>query len=653
MNKLTLKKLQLKDWRSLNVTVTFNEDKTTIHAKNKVGKSSLFYAWCWLLSGYTDAHTAKNFNLFDEKQVLSKDTPSACVKADVLINGIEYTIERRAKAAFKRERGSNEYTKSPSDTYTTLIDDIEVSASSWKEFIENNLCDSEMIIYVLSGDFLSTLTIEDKNSAREVMMKIVGEIKDDDYTGDYSSIADGLAKGYSLEQIEEQAKNRKKELEKEITSIPRAILSRESVIADYTSINFSALRESLQEKKDEIAQIEQDIIDNNNIRELSDERQKQLQIINEKCQQRNEMQMAYVTKYRQELSAIELQIESLKMQNALVDEYNNNLQKEYNDKDRELRHLKAKHSLLSDEIESLRKKRDEIKEMVFVESRCVVCGNEYPAHMIDAMRNEFNNNKKAELDKIVSKGKLIKQELSSYEESIEELTKYVEKGVVGLKEKQDVLQLAHEFIQKRDGFIPFEKTQAGIDINNDIESMRQSLPEASHDSIMHLTEIKKKLFDECEEIWQKLALEKECERLKEEIESLRNEHRMLGVNIAREEQIIDAVRRKREETANIISSHINKKLKNVSVDMFRTQKDGSRVPDCIIRGENGIQYASINNSAKTLINIELQRLMMSCLGVELPIWIDESKNFDDEHLPTGKEQMIYLFASNSPRLVVE
>ena len=87
--------------------------------------------------------------------------------------------------------------------------------------------------------------------------------------------------------------------------------------------------------------------------------------------------------------------------------------------------------------------------------------------------------------------------------------------------------------------------------------------------------------------------------------------------------------------------------------MWSTQKDGSRVPDVIILGKNGVKYSTLNFSDRIKTCIELQRLFMEKYEVSLPVWIDEYSIFSLDNAPIIQGQSILLSASNDMYLTVE
>lgn len=231
MKKIIIKRIQLSNWKSKNLDVTFNDTVTKISAKNEVGKSSLQQAWNWLFTSYTSPTSARNSNLFDNRIALSPDTPEASVKVWLDIDGISYTIERSAKASFKRPRGSEEWVKDSSDTYTTLIDGIEYTATNFAEWVENVIAPIDMMPYLLDGAFFTTLSITDKMKARAVIEQLVGGCDISELRGDYSMLGDKLHK-YSPEQLREQTSSFMRPIKKRMDAIPAIIKSKEFVIND-------------------------------------------------------------------------------------------------------------------------------------------------------------------------------------------------------------------------------------------------------------------------------------------------------------------------------------------------------------------------------------------------------------------------------------
>ena len=255
MKRITLKKIQLSNFKSLNLEVNFNEGKTTISGMNGIGKTSLASAFYWLLSSYTSPSVPKNYALFDDRVELTHETPLAKVKAWLKVGDYEYTLEKTAEAKFTRSKGSSEWVKAASDNYTMYIDEIETSATQFNEWVNNNICPVAMLPYCLSGDFFSYLVLDDKSKARKVLTELVGEIKNEDFKGDYSCIAEMLER-YSASDIIEMSKKKKKPLEDRQNIIPNEIDLKEERLSVLKAMDFSYYEGAIQETKERIEAID-------------------------------------------------------------------------------------------------------------------------------------------------------------------------------------------------------------------------------------------------------------------------------------------------------------------------------------------------------------------------------------------------------------
>lgn len=420
MKNIIINRLCLTDWKAKNLDVKFNAGVTNISAKNEVGKSSLQQAWNWLLTSYTTANSVRNANLFDNKKPLSPDTPIASVKAWVTIDGTDYTLERTAQAKFKRSRGSKEWVKDSSDAYTIKVDDCELTATQFDEWIEYKICPISILPFVLDGAFFTTLAIQDKMKARAVIEQVVGAVDISELKGDYERIKDKLSK-YTPEQIKDQIFSEMRPVKKRMDAIPSVIKSKESTI------------ETIESKYD-------------------------LHEISEKL-------------------------------DALIEEA-------------------AEYA-----------REDTIYEIIATSKRLGM--------------SEYAQIEKAQID-------LLKGELKTL-----------------------ACQLA------------------------------------------------------------------ELEGDKATVEALM------------------------EERAAIIGDRINKLMDDCKITMFATQKNGDRVPDCTVTDAQGVLFATLSNSARLRANLAIQKMFREQMGVNMMTWIDEASVFDSEHKPRPDGQVCYLFAGDSPTLIVE
>lgn len=652
MKEIKLTKIKLSNFKSLNLEVDFNEGATRISGRNGIGKTSIASAFYWVLSGYTSPYVPKNYALFDDKVELSHETPLAKVKMWLKVGDYDYTIEKTAEAKFTRPKGSSEWVKASSDTYVVYIDEIETSATAFNEWIEANICPVAMLPYLLGGEFFTALVEDNKNKARELLSTIVGEIRPEDFKGDYSAIAE-LMERYSTSEIVEMSKKKKKPLEDRQNIIPDEIDRKEGRISELRAMDFTATEVEIEKVKAEIEAIDglllgnadavKPIVEHN--REIENKvANKRLSLVNGR--------LDYKEKINAATSEIKGKIAEAKRYNEGIDRENAKIARDFEEKKQNKEALSKRYDALKDYLDTLRKKKNEIKERVFTEDHCPYCGAELDPMELETKRIAFNEAKEMELKVIVEEGKSRKEELDKLKDKISDLEKEIEKGYT-LIEKKDITPYEEALARVEASFVPYEETDDYKRINAEIDALMSEIKEIPSNDNEALTSRKKVLINELSELSKKLGLKDEIAKVEKDILELREELRSVANSIAMLEMQIFVAKAWEQERNQIVSFRINGRLEKSRIDMFSTQKNGEVVPDCVLCNARGVKYSTTNGADRATICIDLQRLFLAHFGVALPIWVDEASVFDSRNLPTsGSNQMVYMFASDSDYLEV-
>lgn len=653
MKEIKLLNLTISNWRGQNHDIDF-KDNTFISAKNGAGKSTLLHAWLWALTGYTEVGLPKNTNLFDNREVLSEHTPWASVVATMEIDGYKYVVERKSKPKFTRSKGSLEFTKGSSDLYEYYIDNIEVGASGITNFVEGTIgvpCD--MLVYCLSGDFFSYLASEEKNKARNILCSIAGEVKPEDFKGDYSSIEE-LLKRYSASDIVEMSRKKKKPLEERQNVIPVEIDRKEERLAELKSMDFTATEKEIEKIKGEIEAIDGLLLGNADAVKpiLEHNREIENKVANKRLSLANG-RLDYKEEQNSRTSEIKAKIAEIKRYNEGVYKENGEKKREWEEDVETKEVYERKLSRLTAKREELLKRRDEVKERVYAEETCAYCGQELPYEMLEKARAKFNETKAKDLELIVAEGKEVAEEISKTKEKIEYLGKRIEAGYTPIEWK-DLTPYEEALARVEASFIPYEETDEFKRINAEIDALMSEIKEVPSNDNESLTSRKKALIENLSWWSKRLGLKDEIAKIEKDILELRDELRSVANSIAEIEGHIFSAQAWLQERNEIVSFRINEKLEYSKIEMFSTQKNGEVIPDCRLVNKKGVSYGVTNNADKGAIDTDLQKLFMRHYDIALPIFVDEASIYDSEHLPKDDNyQFVYLFASDSPYLVIE
>lgn len=650
MKKIVLTRIVLKDWKSLNLDVSFDKTRTIISGINGVGKSSLQSAWNWLLTSYTNAVAPKNHELFDNRIELSHETPTASVKAWISIDGVSYTIERTAQAKFTRKRGTNEWVKDSSDAYKTLIDEIEISTNSFTDWVEHNICPTDMLVYCLDGSFFSVLADDDKKKARKVLENIVGEIKAVDYKGNYDCMFNDFVKGYSIEQIEEKTKKSAKPFTDRMTAIPILIKDKEKQLCELNKEDYDALKKEIKDKETELTDVDR------MIRGIDEPTRKEREALHDEIKSvKNELDKCvdeYEKAWKAKDDELRNKIDEIKRENSLRHSRNDAKEFRYNSSVSQLAKLKRDLASSEEYREVLIKRKNDIKALQFTGGKCPCCNQELPFDEIEKAKKRFNEQKKEDLDYIITQGKQTKAKIDSLKKEIEEIQPLVDKGCekepyLTIEETERV-KIAHQNSRNN-----VKKTEEYKRLDDKLAELKNKLIDLAIKDDDELQIKYKAILSELDALKLHYNGIYQVERLNAEIGDLKCELRNVGNELAKHEMILDKCKEYIEERANIISERINGKLNDTAIQMWQVQKNGELAPSCTITDKHGVKYSTLNNSNRIKACIELQQMFCKHYDIELPVFVDEASVFSSNNQPNIKGQSIFLYASDSPTLVVE
>lgn len=611
MKNIKIKTLTISNFKGQSREVHFGENENRISGHNGSGKSTLMRAFFWCLTGYTDANAPKNDNLYDNKQELTKDTPKASVKAILLIDGDEMTIERTATAKFQRKRGTDEYVKASSDEYHIYIDGIEFSATDYEVFITNNLCDYQRLKYALDGSFFISDIYGDKKRARKVIEDIIGSAEQSEMQGEYPIIS-SLIEKFNLDQIEEQARTMKKNVGASLDEIPVAIRSKQAMIADINQTDFKAIQKEIDEKEKELKEVDAQIFDlSARMRPVMEAHQK---ATSEKAMKQNVFDKAKNV-YWQLLIAED---------NNLVKEISA-AEKRNNDRKLQEVNIRAQISKRQDYVEEqekvlqqMREERDRVKALT--ENVCPTCGATITGE-------QFEEQKRKTIDSIVAKGKDLSEHILDCKADIEDFEKQLQEIIF-----EDVEPLKQKLIDLRTKDIePFEQTEQGIALQADIDAV--VIPELNMPDDSDLQDKRGELQDTIRELYLQIGIREKAEELQKEVAELQTKQREVAEKLGYYERQQMEVKRYRQEQMDILSRKVNKDLSFARIDIWSVQKDGSVVPDVVLKDKDGVAYATTNGASRILTSVDIQRFFCEKLDVNMPCWIDECSIIQQSNLP--------------------
>lgn len=639
MKTITLKKLTLQDWRGQNNSVTFGQN-TEIKGRNKSGKSSIFNAWLWLLIGVDSSDNA-NYKLFDEKvEPTHENSKIASVEAVLDIDGVEYTLKKTAEIGWTRKKGREEYERKGVDTYSFFVDSIGRNASDYKAFIEETFAPFSKLKLMLNiGHYLGM----EWKELRRMFEDLVGEIKEENFKGDYSIIKNELAK-YAPEQIKESIKGQMKPIKQNIEGLPITINTLQSSLPDISGLD--TIQQEIDEAKKQIENIDKSILGNNEQAKVYiEKRNAELAEISKLKQEYAEAESAYNLKPIKQANKIKAQLAEIDGSNTQILKENKLAKETIENTEKSLKLATSKLDKLNEYRNTLLKQNEEVKAMQFIDDKCSFCGQELPEEMLESAKKRFFEQKDAKHKAIVAEGKANNEKIAQCKKEIEELQAILDKGYEE-KPLQDTKELTLELQELRDGFVKYSNTKEGKEKLEIIASHEANLTDIPATDTTALQNMKKKLLNEIEANSKKLGLKDEYNKQVTKIAQFQSELKDSATELALLEGKLNAVERYEREKASIISYRVNSKFNYLHVEMTETNKSGNIVNTCKVTDNMGISASVTNHASKVLIGIDLALALQRFYDINLPLFIDDSELINEDNMPFMDNQLIKLIVTN-------
>lgn len=627
MKNIKIKELSVSNFRGQTFKDTYG-NTNFLSGRNSAGKSTRIAAWNWLICGCCSANEVSNYNLFNNKEVLSSKTPSAIVEALVEIDGVEYKLCRKATPAYTRKRGTNEEVKSASDNYEYEIDSISYNATEYKDWFSANICKDDMLKYVLDGSFFVDLVFSDKKKARQTIEKVVGTVERSEMSGNYSDI-DELLQKMSPDQIGEQSKNLSKSIDARLNEIPTVISQKEAEISEIKQTDFTAVQNEIDALEGEQKSIEEKIFDYS-------ARMKPLLEAKAKAESDKRMKQEVYDKAKKTYMQGLIDTENGIIREIAEAEDCNRValkNKEEAETDLTIQQNFVAHA--ESELSKLREERDRIKSSY--EEICPICGSAISGEKLEEHKREA-------IERIVSHAKGLTEELDKSKEKIELLNTYLNE--LSLIDIEPLKQKLHN-LRTNDNIAPFELTEQGKALQADIDAV--VIPEVKMPEDGELKQQAADIKEKLKGLYMKKGLQSRLSSLETDIDELRSEQREKGAELAEFERRRQLVKEYKQEQMEILSHKVNDGLKSSYIECWSQQKDGQLVPDIVLKNAEGVNFATANNASRIVTTCDIQRFFCEKLGVSMPVFIDESSIIQTSNLPHfDNTQTFYLFCSNEP-----
>lgn len=640
MKEIRLKKIILNGFRGQNREIAFNDSVTALAGANGTGKTTIYVAAKWCLTG-TDELNRANYALFDDTLEFSHENSApAVVELYIEIDGTEYILKRQATPKWVRKRGSAEYVKAPSDEYRFYVDGFEYSATAYKDYV-NSLFDMDVEKLKLCIDVLYYQLLDWKD-LRKHFADVVGEITDSDLSGDYTAIYPYLDKFKSGDKAKEFLRQQINPLKSQIRDLDADIKAAERMLPDLAPVDKA--ERVIAEKKNRIAEINKEILGLEEANKPYIEKRKaELACINDLKREYEDKKLTYEAIQRSSVSTIQDELDKAKAHNADIDsQAKRNAQIVANHKS-EIKLCKEDIEDLKSELEHLRLQNKELKSREFSDTTCPNCGQELPIGMIAEMRAAFYEDIDKQREPIVERGRKISARLEVQKARLEKLESEEVILTDSAATRIDTDEIQRRLKQASFSILSYADTDEAKSIMQQIDKAKAELTVVPEIDSIELQDESNRLVSDIAELSKIAARREVYETCMNDIETYKAQKHETGIELAKWEGLLDKFMSREREWADIVRDRANKYLEYSHVEMIDISKSGELVDTCTLT-INGIDRGVTNHANKTLIGIDISNAICKRYGVLLPLFIDDFEHFTAELTYTGDRQVITLSA---------
>lgn len=622
-------------------------DKTALLGQNEAGKSTVKLAIFDVL------------NLHDEKDreitgIRPHDENGVEIDDVDIVRAVTFEIDGKRKTLKKVTRQIRNKAGKVSNNHTDYyVNDVMYSMAEYNQFISDNIANLKILPYCLNAMALLSKSPTDQRTAISTFFETHKDPEICDMFPQFAELKPMFDDG-DVDQLKKVCRsklngtggrNGSKGLIKERDDISTAI---DTIRSTRSYVDLAELEIQKKSYEPQLKEIEDKLADNNKFLE---ERQAItdgiLQLKFKQCDMEREANTGNEKK-RSELTA---QLHDFEQQKS-------RLEADISSKERSKEALERNLVQMKTELDSTRTEWNKANQLVFDEADtdCPMCGQKLPEDKIEALRNDFEAKKKANLKKITDRGNLLSGNIKTFEGDIKTTEKDISDYRAELKEIEGKQKVVKQEYDKVPAEVDMSTNAEYVALVKEIEEKEKSLPEENT-----FADIKRGLEQERAELIRKISAvdtriedgNKNNQSIDNDIADKEKERTDLNQQIADWERKLDLLKEFTRKKNELLQADVNKYLEFATAKLFRPLLNGD-TEECCDFVYNGEAYArNLNHGARMLTEVDICRAFQKVASVNFPIIIDDTESVDDWRIPQIDNQLIMLKHTQDKELVIK
>lgn len=219
VKQIILKGLTIDNFMGCKFFATEFQKQTRIHGRNEIGKTTIYTAFLWLLTG-KNQREQKDFDIKNTVHT-DRNRQDHIVSATFLIEGQELTFTKTYREKWVKKRGEEAQEFSGHETIYS-INDVPMSQSEFKAKVDA-ICPEQVLKLITNVHYFNDM---DWKQRRNILTDISGGVDDNELLAankQFDNLKEILRSGKSLDEFKRELTSKKKKIKDELDLIPSRI----------------------------------------------------------------------------------------------------------------------------------------------------------------------------------------------------------------------------------------------------------------------------------------------------------------------------------------------------------------------------------------------------------------------------------------------
>lgn len=621
MKEVKLKRIEISNFKGVrSLTVDFKDGATTISGRNGKGKSTIYNAYLWCLFGKGQKGTVISVQPKDKDNNIIHKLENS-VEVTLQVAGEVIRIKRVQREDWSVPKGKTEE-MFKGNVVERYYNDVPCSVKEFDDKL-SAICNVDDWFNLSSINAFMSLKQEDR---RKKLISIAGDINEAEILDKYTRLKQEVSKGKSVDEVLRQTKSSIKKMQEDLDLIPARIDQQSKLIVDK---DFNELEKKLQTNRKEQEEIDSTIlgIDKSSVLDKYQEELTDVsgQITELVSKHQNEV-IKKIDSIKRSITKVEEDIKSL---NSNISE----LEQKKKKKEAEVKDNEAEFKALQEAWQN--KNKEDFEEEV--STTCKLCGTELTQEKIQEAQDKalkiFNEEKVAELNKLVKKAEAVKSDINIANDKVSEYDKQIKDKA---KEIENLEKLGKEYNHQ---YATTPTAEELIEKNKIIAQLRErekeikekinsfSNPNSAKVDELRLkkSELKAKETELVKELNQK-DINNKCKEL---IKELEGSSRNLANNISELSGLEQEIKDYKKELINRTEANVSQYFEMVRWKMYEPNisNDGEKeICQAIIDGKS---YEEQNTATQVNAGVDIINGLSKALGIAMPLFVDNAESVNE------------------------